>query len=275
MSEENQGSLSRGQQRSLTMVHIGVAGILGGLIASAVGFISIEHVKKAIIDIATSGTRGNGQTNTPVVVRGGAMTFRTDDSNGWVGSSAPYCANLKDNTYIEFVRVSPKSGPQPIPLALSGLGAHWRLDIFGRDPVNGGSSKTKGVYIQPQSGSCSTGSGPASVLLSPQNDTNEYSALYPQPTQECDIDEDSNNCSAANQPHKSMRFWDKTPTRGATPGCQGPMPSATSATNGIGDEDYCERISDIRLTLDTTAAVPITYVYRCLDGECEIGIGKH
>jgi hypothetical protein len=40
------------------------------------------------------------------------------------------------------------------------------------------------------------------------------------------------------------------------------------------DEDYCERMAGVKITVNTDTAKPSTYTVRCSDGDCSLAIGK-
>lgn len=203
---------------------------------------------------------GGGGTNMPLKVRGGSMTVRTADSDGWqdvttVPASPQFCTNVNPS-YIELTGVTPGAAvpPGPVPLVISKIPLNfvWQIDVVGRSP-GGASVSGNGIRLTSQSSGCPTGSSSSSVLLSTQSGGN--SAFYP------------NESALTESNTHSKRFMDTTAATATHPGCQ-------SSPSSAGDEDLCERISKVTLTLTPpSGGTQITYTYKCPNGECSIGIG--
>ncbi len=195
----------------------------------------------------------SGSPSSPLMVRGGAMTFRTTDVNGWqpTGSiTLPLCVNV-DTRFINFnqvVPVAPTSAPFT-PTGLSYITSAWTMAIYGRVP-GGGKDSVNGILFTAQPNTiCSTdssGTARSSVKMSALSGN---SGLYP-------ID------SLSDDKTDNRRFYDNTPATGGSPGCIG----------ANADEDSCERIFRIVLTVPT--ATPTVYNYKCFNGDCSIGIGQ-
>ena len=127
-------------------------------------------------------------------------------------------------------------------MILDNINSDWTLKIEGRKNV--GRPSGLGVWIKSQVGkSCSGATKKTSIVLTLIDPSS--SAFYP--------DKDP-----INEDGVAKRFQDKSE------GCTGP--------NGQGgDEDLCERISQVTLTITSTGQ---NYLYTCPNGECIIGIGK-
>jgi len=233
----------------------------------AVGLIALGAVCSLVGCKELLGGRGGGSQprlfagpgDSPVVVRGGAMTVRTKDSVGWKGASVPFCTGIGltgGTLYFNYSGLETAKGyapPQPTPIALTG---NWSVKIVGR--LHNGADSTQasgnGVIITPV-GSCSGASTePDYVQLSTASNNSDFYAPDPALKEEP-------NATA----YTAKRFMDKTPA--GTPGtnCQGPSPKASN----LGDEDACERASLV--TIQTTSGGP--YYGWCSNGECVIGLG--
>lgn len=216
--------------------------------------------------------KNGGTPDSPIVVRGGSMTLRTKDTwypNPPSDMKAPTCTNA-DTSYIDLIDVKPVSASPsgPIPLTLSDIPAPWQLVLYGRSPKDGSQSKN-GIILQSQSGAC-TGSGSTSTTSVSATLLNSNNTSFYPAGDNANIDNDHGATH-------SVRFWDQTPDTGttaATVGCQGPYPPSVQS-KVQGDQDVCERISVIQLTLTPPPpAQPTVYTYKCPSGECKVDIGS-
>ncbi|MGA3133946.1 MAG: hypothetical protein ABSD59_24560 [Terracidiphilus sp.] len=230
-------------------VLIGIALLIIGAILGFAGFKMSEKSKNShgIIDAADS----------PVTVRGGSMTARTRDQNGWQVTGNSFCTNLPYavNLYFQGLRDKYGSLPSTSPIMLSG---NWSVTVQGREHGNNTTphESGNGIMFTPSSTECGTAStsSNSSILLSPYG---SYGGFYNDPAV-ADLNEGSSTVMAE-------RFEDLTPDGStATTHCEGPNSSMTG-----GDEDVCERAS--RVTIKTgTAGSQITYEGWCLYGECAV-----
>ena len=234
---------SRSELRRIKLTEVGFAGILGGGIVAGVAALAIGFIPGIHLGL----TKGGGTTNPPIKVRGGAMTFRAPKK--WMpivfNSLASFCSDKADISAIAFADVQiQNSASLTTPLEIAQLQKGWTMKLLGRDSHNPGS----GVLVTAQQQSCTGTQGISSLVLSPQNDGNSLFYTTDGP------DDDGT---------KSVRFENKT--------CGGPGGGAS------GDEDVCEHISTITLTLDKADAPgssTTSYVYQCTNGDCTIGIGS-
>ena len=206
-----------------------------------------------------------GPGDSPVVVRGGAMTIRTKDTtDGWVLSGAVYCTYIPTTTGLHLY----PSGVDPItsmlpaipvpptpPLQLTGS---WKVEVQGRKHLKGLSITPSGNGIRlrpPNSASeCAPApSGYVAIVLEKLSGNSDY---YP-------VDSGVNEEPSSKEVAK--RFQDITPSSDTSTNCYGPNANAGSG----GDEDACERAS--KITVYTTGG---PYYGRCTDGECILGIDK-
>src|SRR5580658_986468 len=122
-------------ERTLTIRHLVICAAVGAAVTVMVGVGTVIAVKLIIAKAMTGG--GGVGTNTPIVVRGGAMTFRSTVAwkpipNG--GGQPGYCIDGADLTYVGLEDVIPKSASPsiPIPISLYNLSADWKLELYGR-----------------------------------------------------------------------------------------------------------------------------------------------
>lgn len=180
------------------------------------------------------------------------------------------CVRL-DNTYLLFKNLSQVSVPIPAsPGALlrndypitTPLNPQWQIDIFGRVP-SGTAESNNGIRLT--SSTCG-GSPGVSLMAEPVLSGTNRSGFYPHASP---LDEDNATTS--------MRFLDSTPSTPASPGHPATIGCDADPSQGNGDRDLCEHIWSIYLTLHGPQSDPkhqADYAFRCVNGECEIEIGK-
>ena len=238
-----------------------VIAVLGSLAAggsfSSIGCKdSAKEVSVSQAGAASGGPVKTPHTNPPVVVRGGAITIRTRDSGGWQNSNPPFCTNA-DISFIELDDVG-----QIPPATAAGKGSavargdvtlsnivptaadNWIITIYGRD-TTGKVKSGNGIQLTSKSTSCSAGAGTSVSLTGLGGNGGFY--------QDGSIDDDGAAASL------SKRFRDSS--------C---VPSGASPNL---DEDFCEHASEIDLVL-TIGGTSTTQKYSCVNGECEVAIGK-
>jgi hypothetical protein len=208
-------------------------------------------------------------TDSPVVVRGGAITIRTTDTtDGWVSAAGGtvYCTYIPLGSPLNLYPsgVDKINGTTPIsdPLPLTGT---WKVTINGRAPKyvpptpaspgywDSTTPSANGIVLQGSNSNCTGATSTQSTVV--LTTTGTYGRLY---LPDIGLHEESTVDTA-------KRFMDTTPNSGATPSiCAGPNSNLTT-----GNEDSCERASTITVT--TSAG---SYSGRCRNGECTLGIGK-
>ncbi len=217
---------------------------------------------------------GGGSGQSPIMVRGGAMTFFSFIGYGQDGSMA--CVQRTLN-YIELDRVFDlvkltygdvtfKSGgtyPAPDP-------ARWEIDLTGRTWDGAGEDKNfGGVRIAPTN-NCVTASGTQpgiDVVIEPlaTGGSANY-GFY------------SNNTTQDNATFSRMRYWNKSLIVTATPSGGQPARDVPAPTPN-GDEDTTEMIYNIYVSdgTGTTGTVQgvqtAKYRFRCVMAVCDVLIG--
>jgi|SRR5580658_214045 hypothetical protein len=211
-----------------------------------------------------------GPGDSPVVVRGGAMTVRTKSSAGWQGASAPFCTGIVltggalyfNYSGLDIVPGNPNPTPTPFPPPPKGSDGslaltpnNWTLTILGRNfPVTTPAQSNNGIDIT-WVPSCA-GASAASVYVQLSLIGAPNATFYG-----TDIDGSSAVVSG-------KRFRDRTPYVSGGTNCYGPNTSAAQ----VGDEDACERASLVTLS-NTVGTTTTTYSGWCTNGECVIGLG--
>jgi hypothetical protein len=208
-----------------------------------------------------------GAGDSPVVVRGGAMTVRTKDTtNGWQSQNNGYCTGITLATgtlYLNYEgldKVPTNPTPTPFPTPPKGYvaltGNNWMLTLLGRNfPRTTPAQSNNGIAITPV-GSCNGLTG-ASVYI-------QLSLTGPNPGF---YDSDVEGVAAA---VTGKRFRDLTPfVKGGT-NCFGPNFNNPSPSFPAGDEDVCERASLVTLSNGGV----LTNSGFCTNGECVIGLGN-
>ncbi len=232
-----------------------LAGISGLIAAGCVTIALIVPLKHELARLVNPLNGGN--PSSPIKVRGGALTARTN--NGWtqIGKSSSgtpiYCTGTDDVSWIEFFEAAGVSGAPENPTKLK---AGWTLQILGRTytPASGAtppmsSPSENGLTLTSQPNDCGGGkTSPYSVTLSVyENDGSTTNAQFY-----------SDSATGTEDSSAAEKFQDMTST------CSGP-------DGGSGNEDVCERASKLKLTkADGTTILN----YACPNGECSVYIGK-
>jgi hypothetical protein len=255
--------------KQFSLMHLALVGIGGALLAAIVIAIPAANVlrqPKIFGQPGGVGGRGNSDTDTPIVVQGGSMTFRSkDSSNRWVASGNGYCLDGADISALELNGVELTRKPQPAstppnPTGWIGLSPGWSLILYGRDHSQGSgttASSADGITLAAQDSTCKGTKPGTSVLLTPLPHpdpvTHEnLNGFYPIADEPDDGQKPTGDTSSP-----SVRFMNSSSF------CAGPN------GNLKGDEDVCERMSTIQATVNGN-----TYYYNCKNGECAIGIGR-
>jgi hypothetical protein len=200
---------------------------------------------------------GPPKANSPIKVRGGAMTFRSTTQWQPVSGQVAYYLDNANVSYISFTGVDPVGSAPPGPLYPPGC---WTMTLVGRNP-NPSVVISNGITITALTSSCNHPTTYHSLTLTGFGNGSFYPEKYKP-------DDDGTY---------SERYMDTTPdvpttgTTAAVPGCQGPSGLGPTLT---GDEDFCERLSKITLILYTGATPGTPSTYKCKNGDCEIDIGQ-
>ena len=96
--------------RAIGTFQVVLAGFTGGLVTIAAAAAISYFAGKGPIHWMPAG--GN-TTNSPIKVRGGAMTFRASNTNPWNATGAStYCTDNADTTYLELLDFRPDETPR-------------------------------------------------------------------------------------------------------------------------------------------------------------------
>lgn len=190
-------------------------------------------------------------TKSPLLVRGGAMTARVKKDNPWQAhTGGTWCSDGADPSYIELFDVTATSAGAT-PLAIDNITTDWKISMTGHKP-KGADSGIGITLLMRLNKQCddTTVTGKHSVILSvydPQSSGKP--SFYP--------DNDAVNEGGGGM-IVAKRYFDTTDHCG--------KPDAN------GDEDACERMSQITLAIPSTSMTP--YTYKCDNGECALAFGK-
>ena len=183
-------------------------------------------------------------TNSPIKIRGGAMTFRINAHYDWKTNNNEPCVDLSTfPTTIDLDGFEPIAGapanPPPLP------SKDWQVDFFGHSRDKSARSPN-GIRIAITSKKCD-GSAGASAAFTPEN----ANSMFYEFDKDSLYDEDGQT--------RIKRFEDK---------------SCTSKPDSAGDEDNCEHIHSIYInkSIKPNPTVSPDYVYRCTNGECKAEI---
>ena len=188
---------------------------------------------------------GVGASNSPIKIGGGAMTFRIDPSGsqgGWQAEGTGFCVPFSPGS-IKF-EGDWHGNPAPPGIAKQG----WSLVLNGGRPQTDPAPPSgNGIRVDENTTACNGKLDNGFALhLSPLNQT---SAFYN--TFSFSIRHEGNG-------YQIVRFEDLTPDGS----CTGPNPNVP----GTGDEDICESLSQMTLTLNGSSKPPVT----CDSQECYI-----
>jgi hypothetical protein len=238
-------------EKRVGFVSVGLVGVAGALVAG-LATLAIAYLDPGLLGLQP--IRGNS----PIKVQGGSMSVSVKKSTGpWQVESVDaknnpteYCLAYAP-TQISLNDAVPETSGNPIqfPTSSTGTLTAWTLTLYGADPTqNVLSPSHNGFMMQESTNPCkgATASGYALHLTLVQN-----AAFYPIVKQEKD------NSTA-------VRFEDTTPGVGGAPSiCSGPD------GNPNGDEDGCERLSQIAVTIGATSYG----LYDCQARDCSVDVG--
>jgi len=189
------------------------------------------------------------------------MTFRVKGSWGQDSSNGgANCAQV-DTSTIELIDVSaePLASPVAVEHITIPVTGNWQIDLFGRtsqgDPAGDfptGAQFPNGIRVRTTS-NCVINSAPGSgVVLIPEPNNamgNPTSGFY----------SGGQNIDSEDGTTHMRRYQDKY-----------------CATPASGDEDQCEHMGSIYIntSFTNTPRSSPAYKFRCLNGECTVGLGK-
>jgi hypothetical protein len=198
--------------------------------------------------------------NSPVVVRGGSMAafaVLPHASGDWqaVNSGSSYCLNVDNTTNISsivFTNEADASQNWPTPNTnLPQSIIPWEVDVYGHLYTYPKGNISSGDYwkIVSQAVGCPTPANPAPSGTSISVTGMGNAGFYPQ----AEMSPEGNYIG-------NIRFYD------VTNGCQG--------VNANNDEEFCERLAAVAITLDTNVPNQTPYHAHCADGDCSLTIGS-
>lgn len=219
---------------------IGLVGAAGALVAAVITLI-IARFEPSLLGLQR--IRGNS----PIKVQGGSMSARVDKNTGpWQVDGAGYCLAYAPNQ-LSLNDTLPKISGNKTQFTTSGT--TWALVLYGADPTQKVlSPSSNGIKMEETTVACNgnTASGYA-IHLSLVNSAKFYPV----------IKQEKDGSSA-------LRFEDTTPGVGGDPSvCSGPN------GNPNGDEDGCERLSQINVTIGSNSYG----AYDCQTRECSVELG--
>jgi hypothetical protein len=181
------------------------------------------------------------------------MTAFTTGANGWQPSGSAYCADV-DTSSITFENAGePQNSNSWTGWPKSKT---WRVVIHGHDAIdypNDTTPSNNGMAFVSHLHECSAiaDDGNMSVVVSILGD----SQFYPKP-----------HLPHAGNRTDDLRFLDML---------QGGKCKGADLTDArVADEDFCERMAQVDITLNANTATPtIVPSLKCKDGDCSVGIG--
>lgn len=172
-----------------------------------------------------------GGSGSPVKVHGGAMAFRVTKDYTWYpnASAAAYCLGYNPQS----ITIDDGGGTSG-SITSTTLSGSWMVVFRGALPSSPLSPSGNGIQMKPSNTPCHGGTGP-SIQVTPWT---ANSAFYPTIVTE-------------NDRASAIRFQDTTPNV-----CFGP-------NSGMGDEDQCERLGGIDVTVSGKKTTTT-----CVNREC-------
>jgi hypothetical protein len=218
---------------------------------------------RLILNLLTATTSGNS----PVKVRGGAMTFRTESGGQFqqVGTSNSYCIVLSTTSTNLTLDLFQPGNHQKTPNKSIALANQTQIDFFGRNEK--GKIKKNGNEIRVLISSSCNGTQGISATLTPIADSAFYLNQKDGASQDGDDDPNAPDTS------HSVRFQDLDCATNFLP--IPPSPGAMPQ-NPNGDEDFCENLGLIYVSsAPTTTPTSVDPWARCHNGDCSLEINVH
>lgn len=202
---------------------------------------SLLDISKTFVTTATAGSGTVPQS--PLMIRGGAMTFRSSSSTVLLGLDGNYpCFQIGNSSpsVLQLMNVAeePSAGAPTVflPNSYLLLTGNWTVYLYARNPDGSTGNPSSGVSVGPTNNCTVNGNTSSGVTLTP----------WPLPSASSFYGENPRLNESSPATH-NQRF------KNITAGC-----------TGGGDQDSCEHLGVIQAG---------TYKFRCLDGECAVGIG--
>ncbi len=185
---------------------------------------------------------GATTVKSPLLVRGGAMTFYTSDQ--WNGpTTGPYCTSVDISEVAIEGFTSDQTGSKAIQDGvLLNLPISWTIQIFGHDDTDpkGGKPGSNGIQLQGNPAKDCNAQAGSSVKMTVLGDASK-AIFYDNPL------------PPRGKYTDNKRFHD---------------------TSCKKDTDYCERIAQVKIFItDSSLTTPDITLY-CKDGECSIRVGQ-
>jgi hypothetical protein len=214
---------------------------------------------RLILNLLTATTSGNS----PVKVRGGAMTFRTESGGQFqqVGTSNSYCIVLSTTSTNLTLDLFQPGNHTKNPNKSISLADQTQIDFFGRNE-KGKIKRDNEIQVLITS-SCNGTQG-ISATLTPIAHSAFYVNQKDAPSQDGDDTPDTS---------RSIRFQDLDCATNFLPLPQSPgaMPQ-----NPNGDEDFCENLGLIYVnSAPTTSPTSGNPWARCHNGDCSLEFYVH
>ncbi len=188
---------------------------------------------------------GGSSPKSPIMVRGGAMTFTSTAVISTLGTDSTHpCFGLVPN-YVELIDVAEEvSSGIPVaflPDAYFVLSGTWSVTLYARNPDGTvASTATQPGVVVTNATACTVGGNPVNGI-----------ALSPAPSSTSSFYSPNTNLDDSSTSH-SVRFKNTN--------------NCNSATT---DQDACESIGTIVISSSSS-----TYRFRCLRASCQIGFGS-
>jgi hypothetical protein len=176
--------------------------------------------------------------DSPLKVRGGAMTFRTKANNQFsqVPNTSSYCVLLGSPTSTVSLALFQPKDQTATTIQLTNQA---QIDFFGHTP-DGGSASNNGIQVLITS-SCNGVTG-LSALLQPEGSNSQF---Y-----------DHLNNAADEDNARMERFQD--------------IPCSKNPPTPLADEDTCEHMKQFIINSAPTPTPNGGSVYKCRNGECRV-----
>jgi len=230
--------------RRFTSTHLIIAVALAAIAAFVVA---------RLIQLAFTG----GSSDSPVKVRGGAMTFRTKSGQfQQVGTSNSYCVVLSTTSTNVSLDLYQPGNHTKTPNKSFSLTSQLQIDFFGRNEK--GKVKRNGNEIRVLITSSCNGMQGISATLTPVGNAAFYVNQKNGASQDADDNPDTSS-SVRFQDLDCAQNFPPTPTPG------GPV------QNPNGDEDLCENMGLIYVnSAPTTTPTTVDPWARCHNGDCSV-----
>ena len=181
--------------------------------------------------------------DSPVKVRGGAMTFRTKKNVPFQNLGGDnYCVSLGAPSTVQIDLFQPGSDPSGIPDKSATLSNGAQIDFLG-STADGSNASSNGSRILITNNPCGSSTG----LIATLQPEGTSSGFY----------KNRNNASDEDDSHL-VRFQD--------------LPCSQSPPSPTADEDTCEHLNTIYINSSPTSSPTSGTKWHCRNGECLVKI---